>query len=85
MKKPNKSSVKSKKLAPEIAQPSIADIVAQVRALTTSATRPSEAFVARQLGVRPRTLNAWLNGSIECRHRQMLALALEALKARLTH
>jgi transcriptional regulator with XRE-family HTH domain len=51
-------------------------------------TRLSQSDIARLLGVPPKTLNDWLPNKnreprTKCRHAQMLALALEALSARL--
>lgn len=43
----------------------------------------SQAQIARLLDLPPKTFNAWLNGSVRCRHQQLLALAIEALEARL--
>ncbi len=63
-------------------KPIIQDIAATVSALCVEHER-SQAYIARQLGVREKTLSAWLTGAITCRHAQMLALALEALNARL--
>jgi transcriptional regulator with XRE-family HTH domain len=65
-------------------QPSIKSIAATAKDLCER-TGLSQADIARQLGVPPKTLNDWLRDPprTTCRHRQMLALALEALKARL--
>lgn len=65
-------------------QPSIENVRATVKALCER-TKLSQADIARQLGIPPKTLNDWLRDPPRtvCRHRQMLALALEALKARL--
>lgn len=65
-------------------QPDISEIRATVKALCER-TKLSQADIARQLGVPPKTLNDWLRDPprTACRHRQMLALALEALTKRL--
>jgi DNA-binding transcriptional regulator YiaG len=50
----------------------------------TALTGLSQADIARLLDVPAKTLNAWLSGRVNCRHKRMLSLALEALDARLT-
>lgn len=70
-----------------ILSPVMDEIAKQIQALC-DATGLSQADVARQLGVPPKTLNDWLPTGTRaprtrCRHQQMLALAVEALTARL--
>jgi DNA-binding transcriptional regulator YiaG len=68
-------------------QPEITTIAIAIDALCKR-TQLSQADIARQLGVPPKTLNDWLpnanrNARTVCRHRLMLSLAVEALQARL--
>lgn len=58
------------------------EISKAVKALTDR-TGLSQADIARLLGVPRQTFNGWLCGRLTCRHKQMLALALEALGKRL--
>lgn len=66
-------------------QPDIAEIRATVKALCER-TKLSQADIARQLGIPPKTFNDWLRDPprTTCRHAKMLALAIEALEARFT-
>jgi len=62
------------------------EIADAIRALCNR-TGLSQADVARQLGIRPNTLNDWLPTTnrqprTRCRHWQMLSLAVEALDHR---
>lgn len=43
----------------------------------------SQAQIARFLDIPEGTLNAWMNGSVRCRHDKILMLALAELKRRL--
>lgn len=60
----------------------VATIAAEIKSLSTR-TLLSQAAIAQHLGVRPKTLSAWLSGLTECRHRKLLELAVEALATRL--
>jgi len=68
-------------------QPEITTIATAIQSLCDR-TELSQADIARQLGVPPKTLNDWLPNAkrqprTACRHRLMLSLAVEALQARL--
>ena len=76
-------NAKKKKTQSEEKRADIACIRADISFLCER-TGLAQADIARLLGVSPKTLSAWLSGLIVCRHDRVLALAVEALAARLT-
>lgn len=58
------------------------DIQAEITALQKQ-TGLSQAAIARLLGLTGKTFNAWLTGRVQCRHRRLLLLALQALRMKL--